>query len=473
MFFTAAYAMSAPAARRFEAEIVIDRGSATARVSAHIFDAGERTAAASFYFDLSQLDPGRRAGRISALALTDAEGRSVGVRTLAPGEYLAAAPFERMSYTIELAGRNSSAAHASWVSADTGLLMTRDLLPHGLMTDAISVKFVLPDNWKLVTSESANGGAHALRDVTRSLFVVGSGLRLIPVSAPGVDLQMAVAGTWHFTDAEAAAMAAEVYREYRKLFAVDAGTKSRIFILRFPEAANPGSWQAETSGDTLSIISSDMNFRTQSLQRLHEQLRHELFHLWLPNTVKLKGNYAWFYEGFALYQSLKTGVRLNRIRFDDFLDTLSRAHAIDARRSGGLSLIEASRAAASGDTQIYARGMLAAFVADLSLLSRSKGRISTDDVLKRIVAEHGSAAVRTDANQAVVAALLASGVDPLFVERYIRGSGAIDWETYIASAGIEFTRPGAGLSVVKKPNGRQQQLLDKLGYNNWRKLNSQ
>ena len=54
----------------------------------------------------------------------------------------------------------------------------------------------------------------------------------------------------------------------------------------------------------------------------------------IPNDVNLSGNYDWFYEGFALYQSLKLAVGLNRIRFEDFLDTL---HSV--RRAVGLGAV--------------------------------------------------------------------------------------------------------------------------------------
>jgi predicted metalloprotease with PDZ domain len=134
---------------------------------------------------------------------------------------------------------------------------------------------------------------------------------------------------WLFSDEEAERMVSEVYKEYTKLFRQDPLSGARISLAKFPRDVKPGDWEAETRANNVTIISSDMPFKTQSLQRLHEQLRHELFHLWIPNGVNLTGNYDWFYEGFALYQSLKLAVALNRIRFEDFLDTLSRAHTID------------------------------------------------------------------------------------------------------------------------------------------------
>ena len=53
----------------------------------------------------------------------------------------------------------------------------------------------------------------------------------------------------------------------------------------------------------------------------------------------------------------------NRIRFDDFLDTLSRALTTDRLHSNGLSLIDASKNRFGGaNTTVYARGMVVAFL---------------------------------------------------------------------------------------------------------------
>ena len=56
------------------------------------------------------------------------------------------------------------------------------------------------------------------------------------------------------------------------------------------------------------------------------------------------------------------------------------------------------------------------------------------------------------------------------VERYVVGAEPLDWTALLKTAGIDAGK--TGLSVTAKPSGRQKDTLDKLGYNNWRKLNS-
>ena len=135
------------------------------------------------------------------------------------------------------------------------------------------------------------------------------------------------------------------------------------------------------------------------------------------------------------------------------------------------SLGSATRFAGS-NTQIYARGMLVAFLCDLALLDHSKGKRSVENVLADLFARHRTPAAKVDANSAVVALLRSNPRVVPVVDKYVMGSEKIDWASDLASAGIEDSDAGilTNLRVKEKLTGRQKALLDKLGYNNWRKL---
>ena len=198
-----------------------------------------------------------------------------------------------------------------------------------------------------------------------------------------------------------------------------------------------------------------------------------MFHLWIPNGLSLSGNYDWFYEGFALYQSLRTGVATNTIGFDNYLDTLSRAHAIDAGQPMKLSLINSSKNRFSGtNTQVYARGMLVAFLCDVALLQNSEGRRSVENILREIYQKHQNSGSRIDGNEAVLAAFGKYPELRPITERYVMGNERIEWAEYLRFAGLEAGEsPNASrLKVLKKLTSRQKDLLDKLGYTTWRKL---
>lgn len=411
--------------------------------------------------------------RISDVRLFDRNDRSIDVKRFADGEYLAASDYHAWEYTIDLTPPKNSAAaaHVSWVDAGNGILMTDDLLPqfveNGIAASA-DLELINLVGWKSFSTEAIGAGREfRIVDVTKGMIFVGGNFRANTVKAASGDMRLLISGEWLFTDDEALQMAGEIFSEYGRIFGSAPIGPLRIAVIKFPGAMNQGAWEAETRGRSVTLLSSDMPFRTQSLQRLHEQLRHEIFHLWIPNGVKLKGNYAWFYEGFALYQSLKTAVAMNRIRFDDFLDTLSRAYAIDERQTPRQPLIDLdNRSIGTADTQTYARGMLIAFFLDVAMLRESKGRQDVSDISRQIFQRYNKEN-EGNANSAILHAIGKYN----FVTRYILNSAIFDVETQLAGSGmvLETTGRAAVFRVTPKPSGRQKEILDRLGYNNWRK----
>jgi len=414
------------------------------------------------------------ATRASAVELADRSGNAIEYRTLAPGEILASRPFASFRYSASIAPANpNSMAHVSWLEGGRGVLMCADLLPR--FAGPLTIAFALPDGWRVESNEERTGGnAFRVDDPQGAVFVVGRSLRV--ADSPRGAARTVIDGDFLFADQDVGRMADEILAAYSTVFRDPAPRRPLVTVLRLPKEVRFGRWEAETRGASTLIVSADMPFSTQSVQRLHEQLRHELFHLWMPNSLALDGNYDWFFEGFALYQSLRTGVALNRIRFEDFLDTLARAYDADSMISVRRTLIESSRDRWSGaNTQVYARGMLVAFLADLALLSGSKGKRSVTDILTAVWRDHRTGKPRRDGNTAIASVLDSFAELRTVVADHVRGSAPIDWRNALAAVGIEATTENFStrLAVTPKPSGRQKLLLDKLGYNNWRNfLNS-
>ncbi len=390
------------------------------------------------------------------------------------------------SYDVDLTPMTGPAAmaHVSWLTTSGGILMLADLLPKPrIKNKRRTAKLTLiihdgsgatlPWTWSSVgTTERWQTEAYIIADTEKAVFF----LKFVPVfSRKNADIhtnvRVRIAGDFTFDPLEVSELADEIYRRYEALFR----GPLRPFIValtKLPDGAPLGVWEADTRGTSVTIVSSDMPFKSQSLQRLHEQLRHEMFHLWIPEGVNLTGNYDWFYEGFALYQSLKLGVAVNRLRFEDYLDSLTKAYAIDRRLSGKASLINASKTRWSGDDNsvVYARGMLVAFLCDLAILEASKGKRSTDDIVREVYQKHGDTTTPQDGNAAIMAIMAQRPELVPIIERYVTGAEKLDWAAFLNATGLEAT--GGILKVVAKPTGRQKKLLDKLGYNNWRKLSS-
>jgi hypothetical protein len=400
--------------------------------------------------------------RISNFRALDAQGREIEVRKLQPGEYLAERSASNWQYEVDLAPPPSStaAAHISWIGEDVGLLMPADLLPIGTGEGPIKLTLSLPAGWSTTTG----GKVLDLDKAEAAVIMFAKDLTRRPA---GQNAAVNISGDWNFSPEEAAEMADEIIREYSRLFGGRPAGSIEINILPFPLQVSHGTWQAETRGRAVTIVSGDMAFRTQSLQRLHEQLRHELFHIWMPNGVNLTGSYDWFYEGFALYQSLKTAVAVNRIGFTDMTATLSRAYAIDRRQRAGTSLLDSSRNRwAAGGTEVYARGMLVAFLTDIAMLERSGGKRSIQDLFRDIYGVH-STGDAMDGNEAVLGMMEKRPELKRIIEKYIRAGDAIDEVELLKAAGFELGPEG--LKADAKPGGRQKTILDRLGYNNWRR----
>ncbi len=449
---------SAAAAQSIDVDISIDATNRKAMVTGRFNEGSQPSKNANFVFKREVTGVPSLASRIDAVELADAQGNRVEAKKLMDGEYVALGTYHSWKYAVDLTPPKDRAgyAHASWIDDSGGILMLDDLLPQfekpiGMM------KLNLPDGWKAHSSSLAS----LTEDPAKSVILIGKDHRMVEAKSKAGDLKLFVKGEWHFTDDEAAQMAREIFDEYSQMLGELPKKQYLIALHRFPTQEQPGHWEAETRGRTVTVFSSDMPFRTQSIQRLHEQLRHEIFHLWFPNGIDLVGDYSWFYEGFAMYSSLKLGVKLNRIRFEDFLDTLARAHTIDTNAKPRKPLTDLT----IDPTVRYARGMMVAFLMDVELLRNSNGKRDVGKSLRNLSADSPAKALASDAVRKVVA-------NPELIRRYVEGSAAVEWTAELAAAGIESKRTGrtTTISVAAKPSGRQKEILDRLGYNNWRKI---
>lgn len=419
-------------------------------------------------------DAANLAERIGNLQLFDNKGEKIEAKKFNAGEYVANRKPLSFKYQVNLAPfkKLSDAAHSSWLTENYGILMLADLLPQ-FKSESVRVDFDLPADFKIAHPypllEKIKPTNFNIED---AVFFVGRSWRERQIKFGDKTVRLAIAGDWQFSDDEAAEMTKSIVEEYRKLFSDLPVPLSQIILSPFPqENTNPDRWRAETRGSTVTIISGALPHKSEQIQRLAEQLRHEIFHLWLPNSLALSGNYDWFYEGFTIYHALRTGVELNQIRFDDFLNTLGKAYDLSDGQTN--SLIEASNKRWTGSGNfVYAKGLVVAFLCDAALLQASKGKRNLKDVFRRLFQKHRLPNQIQDGNSAITSILKTfPELNPIF-QTYIEGKSKINWERELQFFGIEQGKTdfGVQLKVSAKLNGRQKDLLDKLGYNQWRKI---
>ena len=246
-----------------------------------------------------------------------------------------------------------------------------------------------------------------------------------------------------------------------------------IINFRFPKDVDFERWRGETNGANVIIMSAPTTFESRYRQRMQEQLRHELFHLWMPNNLALSGDYSWFYEGFAQYTALKLGVELNQIAFNDFLNTIEQSYNLGNRSSQPISLIEASKNRWLGEnSSVYARGLAVAFLFDTALLRQSGGKRDLISVLRQIYEKHKKPNKTEDGNTAILRFFESYNELSPIIKDYVSGAEKLNFEQYLQQTGIEILPNGTNIKLKVKDglSGREKDFLDKLGYNNWRKI---
>jgi predicted metalloprotease with PDZ domain len=414
--------------------------------------------------------------RIENLSLTDASGASVAVRKLAPGEYEAASPATRFSYEVRLDAPafETDAAHVSWLTDERGFLMLGDLLPlaanekGGGATGAI-IHLNFPQSWTIASSLNAGAeGRFEVADVESAVFFVGQKLRQKRERVGSMEFKFVTAGEWAFSDEDFAGMAADILKDHAATFGGFARGSAMLVLTPFPRAAGADHWSAETRGQTVMLLSGKLPSKTAALSQLSFPLAHELFHLWIPNGLALDGDYDWFYEGFTLYQALRAGIRLNLLTFQDYLNALGRA--FDAYKTGRepLSLLDASKQRWTlQPALVYNKGMLVAFLYDLTLRQQTKGKHSLDEIYRELFRLYHAPESRKDGNAAVLAVLSEAGGMQEFTRRYIESASAIDLPGAIAPFGLQLEPGGVRthISVSVSLSGAQRDLLRKFGYN--------
>lgn len=455
-------------AQSLDVKIKVEPGS-PARVHVEGLRAGDTSAWSfrNFYGSASGL-----AERVENFALFDESGASVAVKKLSPGEFTSEKPVSRFSYDFKLdppAFVNDS-SHISWLTTDRGLLMLSDLLPLPL-TDA-KVKLLLPAGWKVSTTEAGSiAASFDASDAERAVFAVGRDLRERRGRVGGMTFTLATAGDWAFSDEEAANSVEEILKVHQEAVGSALRRGPVIVLLPLPQVNAAGNlWSAETRGATVVLLSGRLPSKLAAKAQLDGALTHELFHLWVPNGLALEGEYDWFYEGFTNYMALRAGMLRGQLTFQDYLNALGRAYDSyrTARGPKEVSLPEASQSRWSGSTAlVYHKGMLVAFLYDLSLMRQTDCKNSLSEVYRELFRRYGRGEKSADGNRAVIESLGRAPGMRGFVERYVEGSSEIILSPAIEAFGLKLETGGARthVGVADSLDSAQRELLRKLGYN--------
>ena len=412
------------------------------------------------------------AERVGGFRLRSDDGEEIGARRLAAGEYRAERPARRFEYEVRLKpmGPPENAAHLSWLTAEHGLLILDDLLPTTI--ERAKIDLSLPIGWQVFSTERERDGAFEVERVREAVFVLGVGERLVERRVKGMRLSLVIAGTWPFRDDELADQLARVIEAQEKAFGARPRANALVSVAPFPAADSAQRWSAETLGGTV-IFLARADRSPLVLPSFAVSLAHELFHLWVPNGLGLTGEYAWFYEGFTLYQAMRIAQRVELLTFQDYLRALERAYNayLSSGDDGRQSLVETSKRRWAGtNALLYNKGMLIAFLYDLMLRQRTKNRLTLDELYRRLFRRYGmeeASGTAADGNEAALEILRVDGMMADIVARFIERPAVISLAELVAPFGLrtEAMNGRVRLMLSDELSSSQRELWRELGYN--------
>lgn len=350
--------------------------------------------------------------------------------------------------------------------------MLADLLPRfgrvSLVPSPVTIEFKLPARWTVASALLPDSDQqYTVANIDSAVFYIGRELRETRVRADSMDLALVTSGDWSFADSDALKLAGKIVKEHSRLTKHRLYGRSVVLLAPFNGVVGPERWTADTRGASVVLLLGRNASARALLARLGVVLAHELFHLWVPNRLALDGDYDWFFEGFTLYQALLTCLRLNLIKFDDYLDTMARVY--DSYRSqpdhDRLSLIEGSeRRWTAAPSFVYDKGMLVAFIHDLLLRQLTRNRTTGADIYPELF--RTGATAPGNANEVIMAIMNRQPGMNQFFERYVQNPGDIALDETIAPYGfrVETKDFRTRILINKELTIEQSRLIRSLGY---------
>ena len=369
--------------------------------------------------------------RIEQFRAFGTNGADAGAKKIVAGEFRTEVYATPIEYVVKLPTPGAAdVAHVSWLAGESGFLMLADLLPEEL-TDVL-VELSLPAGWSAQCSVEALAPGHfKVADPEQTVFFIGRSLRKQSKRVNGVTIESVIDGAWPFKDDAVLTAASKVLEKYLTLTGFTLTSKNVVMIAPLPVAVGSVKWRAETRGSTVVLLMDPHATIANWQGQLGIIFTHELLHLWVPNALRLQGDYDWFFEGFTLYTALVTALELKFIDRNEYVATLARVYDAYLSRPDELSLIDASeRRWTTGNSVVYDKGMLVAFLYDLAIRKDSGGKIWLGDVYKRLFAR--AATQPANGNEVIIQLLSSTPAGADLAKSYIEGQRELDLKLLFA-----------------------------------------
>jgi hypothetical protein len=414
------------------------------------------------------------AERFENVAGRKPNGQAVAAKKLAPGEFQTAEKINQISYEVNLSGPMPPAqhSHVSSLNNERGILMLSDLLPRSLKGSgafsSVLVRLDLPPGWIAASNgEKRTSLSYFTEEPDKMVFLIGPRLQEKSQHIGAKDFSVVLSGAWPIADKDFLKIAGQIVREYSKLTGFELKRNTVLMLVPFAGDAPPTRWTAETRANAVVLLLGNQGSAKQVKSRLGIALAHEIFHLWVPNSLNLEGDYDWFFEGFTIYQALRMDLRLHLISFKDYLDTIARVYDsyLSSPERDALSLIQASeRRWTTSTSVVYDKAMLVAFLYDLQLRASSGCKASLADMYRQLFQR--AVTRQADANETIIGVLNERFGQQSFARQYIEDVGIINLESALSPYGIVVSHTSAGTKLsADHANKEQKKVLNCLARN--------
>jgi hypothetical protein len=390
------------------------------------------------------------------------DGHEIETRKVTSGEYRSELYAGSFNYKLKLSEPPANEiAHVSSLSRNFGVLMLRDLLPQGL--GACRVEMVVPAGWSAYSSNKVETqNSYQVVEGDRTVFLVGRDIRRSAKKVDGVEVELVLTEQFPVKDELVMKSAEKIFEHYVGLTGQKPTQKVEIIVA--PLRPGRSRWQAETIGSsTVLFIDKQAKFSNWRGQ-FGVIFTHELFHFWVPNALRLEGEYDWFFEGFTIYTAALTALELKLISFQEYLDTIARVY--DSYLSyPDFSLLDASdRRWLGNGAAVYDKGMLVAFLYDLMVRRESHSTKTVTDLYRPLFAE--GTLGPGDANEVIIRLLTRDSRS--FSRSYIDSAARLEFDKLLPEFGLRLdsSESASKIRVAEVLTAEQKRLLKSLGHRN-------
>lgn len=371
----------------------------------------------------------------------------------------------------------SQYALVSSLGLDAGFLMLADLLPRlcaeGLdcgVGNPLRLQIAPPLGWQIATTEKRREDFFEIPDQRRATFFLAR-MREKAMAIGVMNVRVAIAGDWSFSDEEVFTLAEAIAREQA---AVTGGAERGSFLVTlapFPQPLTGLRSSAVTTGRTCVLMLNPSSEAAATFAHYRRHLAHEMFHFYLPNAFQIQENFDWFWEGGARYIALLTLARLRLIGLREYMDAIGaeyEAYWFNPLRDQ-VSLIAVSPekfVSGANYDLVYRKGMLVAALYDLELRWQSKGKLNVTDVVRKLYRDYALRR-REVGNREVLDEMNKAGNFSRLIRDDIEGVRDIDLSERVKRYGLVMEWEAAGrrrvrLKMATRLSKRQQALFSEL-----------